>query len=90
MPFHERVTGGAVGIAGEAHGVGKIDPRVIRALAQHLADAYPKADFDTGVIYMQGQDTVIIEYTRGADSAADDADVAEHQRQIAAMIRGHS
>jgi hypothetical protein len=85
-PFHERVTGGVVGIAGEAHGVGKIDAAVIREVAQQLADAYPNATFDTGVNYMQGVDTIIIDYAAGADSAADAAELVEHERRIAAMI----
>ncbi len=85
-PFIGRVTGGVVGIAGEAHGVGKIDPAVIREVARRLREAYPHADFDTGVNYMQGVDTIIIDHAPGADPAADAAAVAEHQRQIAEMI----
>ncbi len=85
-PFHERVTGGVVGIAGEAHDVGKIDPAVIRDVARQLADAYPHADFDTGVNYMQGTDTIIIEYEAGNDPASDAANRAEGERRIAAMI----
>src|SRR5690349_10724667 len=84
--FRDRVTGGVVGIAGEAHAAGKIDPAVIRALTRQLTDAYPNADFDTGVNYMQGTDTIIVEFERGADSSADAAHVEEHQRLIAEMI----
>jgi hypothetical protein len=85
-PFHERVTGGVVGIAGEAHGAGKIDRAVIQELARQLREAYPQADFDTGVNYMQGVDTIIIDHEPGTDAAADAAEMAEHQRRIEAMI----
>jgi hypothetical protein len=85
-PFHERVTGGVVGIAGEAHGVGKIDPAVIRAVATQLRERYPNATFDTGVNYMQGSDTIIIEFAPGEEPEADAAARAEHQEQIAAIV----
>lgn len=85
-PFHERVTGGVVGIAGEAHGGGKIDPAVIHDVAKQLREAYPHADFDSGVNYMQGMDMIIIDHEPGLDPASDAADVADMQRRIAEMI----
>jgi hypothetical protein len=85
-PFHERIIGGVVGIAGEAHGAGKIDRAVIREIARRLREAYPQADFDTGVNYMQGSDTIIIEHEPGEDADADAAEMVVHQRRIAAMI----
>jgi hypothetical protein len=84
--FSERMTGGVVSIAGEAHAVGKIDPAVIRDVARQLADAWPHANFDTGVNYMQGTDTIIIDCAAGTDPASDAVDRAEHEGRIAGMI----